>query len=310
MVFVSHKGMRVRLTKKLNATLVQDQTATIVDYVFADSDKDGYRGTPAGTMFRPRYLPAGIWLQVDKYTEGVLAEELLDMVAAPEELRRCDEEPGFIGPRRDAQWWEAQQSARARGLLLLPVTTDHFKFQSRGVHPVKRSGFAVTHAAFHTSTSVQGHTIRTGVTLDCGRMQPQGSLGMSDESWWFHLYVMLSRATRMEDMLLLRPPPKELLERGPPGAILRALERFIQLERDSVVEATQLCKDMGFVLQEGLPQTAAPARRRVLRKEASSVYERRNPPFVHSSGFAGQRPGYHFKNGPDGLGYYLDPRGQ
>ena len=62
MAFVSHKGMRVRLTKKLNAALVQDQTATIVDYVFADSDKAGYHGTPAGTMFRPRYLPAGIWL--------------------------------------------------------------------------------------------------------------------------------------------------------------------------------------------------------------------------------------------------------
>ena len=157
-------------------------------------------------MFRPRYLPAGIWLQVDKYTEGVLAEELFDMVAAPEDLRRCDEEPGFIGPKRDAQWWEAQQAARARGLFLLPVTTDYFKFQSHGVHPVKRSGFTVTHAAFHTSTSVQGHTIRTGVTIDCARIPPQGSLGMSDEAWWFHLYAMLSLATRMGDLLLLRPP--------------------------------------------------------------------------------------------------------
>ena len=111
-----------------------------------------------------------------------------------------------------------------RGLLLLPVTTDHFKFQSNGVRPVKRSGFAVTHAAFHTSTSVQGHTIRTGVTIDCGRIEPHGAQGMSDDSWWFHLYVMLSRATRMQDLLLLSPPPRDLLERGPPSAILRALE--------------------------------------------------------------------------------------
>ena len=85
--------------------------------------------------------------------------------------------------------------------------TDTFKFQSRGIHPVKRSGFPVTHAAYHTSTSVQGHTIRKGVTIDCGRMDPVGSQGMSDEIWLFHLYVMLSRATRMKDMLLLRPPP-------------------------------------------------------------------------------------------------------
>ena len=94
-VFISHKGMRVRLTKKLNVSLVQGQTATIIDYVFADSDKAGYRGTPAGAMFQPRYLPAGIWLQVDNYTEGVLADELLDLVAAPEDLLQCDEEPGF-----------------------------------------------------------------------------------------------------------------------------------------------------------------------------------------------------------------------
>ena len=309
-VFTSHKGMRVRLTKKLNATLVQDQTATIIDYVFADSDKAGYGGTPAGAMFRPRYLPAGIWLQVDKYTEGVLADELHDLVADPEDLRRCDDEPGFIGPKRTDQWWDAQQTARARGLLLLPVTTDHFKFQSRGTHPVKRSGFAVTHAAFHTSTSVQGHTIRTGVTIDCGRIEPQGSLGMSDESWWFHLYVMLSRATRMRDMLLLRPPSRELLERGPPRTILRALERFVHLERDSVVEATQLCNDLGILLPDEAQQTVAPARRRLLRKGPSSVQESRDLPFVPSDAFTGRRPGYHFKSGPDGLGYYLDPHAQ
>ena len=69
---------------------------------------------------------------------------------------------------------------------------------------------------------------------------------MSDDSWWFHLYVMFSRATWMMGLLLLRPPPRDLLERGPPGTILRALERFIHLERDSVVEATQLCKDLGL----------------------------------------------------------------
>ena len=100
--------------------------------------------------------------------------------------------------------------------------------------------------------------------------------------------------------------PKELLERGPPAAILRALERFIQLERDSVAEATQLCSDLGFVLPEGVPQTAAPARRRLLRKEPPSVSESRKPPFVHSSAFDGERPGYHFKQRQDGLGYYLD----
>ena len=68
----------------------------------------------------------------------------------------------------------------------------------------------------------------------------------------------VSRATGMQDLLLLRPPPKDLLERGPPGAILRALQRFIHLERDSVVEATQLGKDLGIVLPDEAPHTVAP----------------------------------------------------
>ena len=133
---------------------------------------------------------------------------------------------------------------------------------------------------------------------------------MTDETWWFHLYVTLSRATRMEDLLLLRPPPKDLLERGPPAAILRALQRFIHLERDSVAEATQLCSDLGIVLPDEAPPTVAPARRRMLRKGQHPANASRDPPFVRSSEFAGLRTGYHFKNGPDGLGYYLDPQGR
>ena len=133
---------------------------------------------------------------------------------------------------------------------------------------------------------------------------------MSDETWWFHLYVMLSRATRMQDLLLLRPPPKDLLERGPPGAILRALQRFVHLERDSVVEAAQLCEDLGIVLPDEAPQAVAPARRRHLRKGPSSVQASRDLPLVPSSAFTGRRPGYHFKSGPDGLWYYLDPHAQ
>ena len=67
------------------------------------------------------------------------------------------------------------------------------------------------------------------VTIDCARIEPgpSGKQGASDDQWWLHLYVMLSRATCMEDMLLLRPPPRELLarrnERGPPPHIRKSL---------------------------------------------------------------------------------------
>ena len=99
-----------------------------------------------------------------------------------------------------------------------------------------------------TSTAAQGHTIRTGVTIDCARVPPQGQQGMSEDTWWFHLYVMLSRATRMSDMLLLRPPPRDLLERGPPEAIATALETFEKKIEQCTEHAERLAALLGFTL--------------------------------------------------------------
>ena len=84
--------------------------------------------------------------------------------------------------------------------------------------------------------------------LDCARMEPQGQRGLSEDEWWLHLYVMLSRATRLEDMLILRPPPREFLERGPPASLRTALEEFDEKARSSRDEAEQLAAELGFVL--------------------------------------------------------------
>ena len=61
----------------------------------------------------------------------------------------------------------------------------------------------------------------------------QDRIGMADDAWWLHLYVMFSRATRMADMLLLRPPPRRLLERGPPPSVRKALVVFERKIGDS-----------------------------------------------------------------------------
>eukprot|EP00959_Pyramimonas_sp_CCMP1952_P132135 2762823-Pyramimonas_sp.AAC.1 len=44
--------------------------------------------------------------------------------------------------------------------------------------------------------------------------------------WWLHLYVMTSRATCMRNMLILRPPARECLERGPPASLRKALQEL------------------------------------------------------------------------------------
>ena len=66
---------------------------------------------------------------------------------------------------------------------------------------------------------------------------------MSDGDWWLNLYVMLSRATRMEDILLVRPPPRDLLEKGPPADLREALATFEDRIADSERTAEELCID-------------------------------------------------------------------
>ena len=90
--------------------------------------------------------------------------------------------------------------------------------------------------------------MRAGVTIDCARLEPQGKIGMDEDAWWLHLYVMFSRATCMGDMLLLRPPPRRLLEKGPPPSVIKALAAAERKIGDSVAAAEALAAEFGFPL--------------------------------------------------------------
>ena len=89
--------------------------------------------------------------------------------------------------------------------------------------------------------------IAAQVTIDCARLPPTGTTGMDDDTWWLHLYVMFSRATRMSDMLLLRPPPRELLERGPPASVKTQLRRFAERADVCRQGALQIARDLGMI---------------------------------------------------------------
>ena len=49
----------------------------------------------------------------------------------------------------------------------------------------------------------------------------------------------------MVDMLLLRPPPREFLERGPPASVRKALEGLEAKIDESTEAAARLCVAMG-----------------------------------------------------------------
>ena len=104
----------------------------------------------------------------------------------------------------------------------------------------------MTHAFYLTATAAQGQTIGTGVIIDCARMPPQGRVGMHNETWWLNLYVMFSRATKMSDMLLIRPPPRSLLEAGPPANVRAQLQKFDERVRDTRRQAEERAAKFGF----------------------------------------------------------------
>ena len=87
--------------------------------------------------------------------------------------------------------------------------------------------------------------MRKGVILDCGRHE-SGNSRKEDDDWWVDLYVMLSRATRIQDLLLLRAPGSEFLLRGPPSGLQQQLRRFAARTQTCRIEAEALVHELGF----------------------------------------------------------------
>ena len=185
-----------------------------------------------GKLCRLKRFPKrakGIWLELDDFDNSPIWEELMQYISL---------KAGTV---------ERAKKAKSIMFFFTPVETE-FAWRSSETHTVRRTGFALTHAQFLSSTASQGQTVRTGATIDCARIQPQGMQGLKDADWWLHLYVLFSRATCMEDMLLLRPPPRQVLEAGPPAEVQAALQQFEAKIRDSTQAAAALAETLGFQL--------------------------------------------------------------
>ena len=83
------------------------------------------------------------------------------------------------------------------------------------------------------------------MVLDCGRHEV-GNGKKDDDDWWLELYVGLSRATRHEDLLLMRAPPIEFFLAGPPAGLRKQLEQFAARTKRCRRDARALAKELGF----------------------------------------------------------------
>ena len=104
--------------------------------------------------------------------------------------------------------------------------------QRRPMHVI-RWQFPLTHAKVRTAFSTQGVTLEGGVVLDLRRAG-----GLQDDDWWLAIYMMLSRARNLKNLILIgfTEQVENLLRRGPPqhlAKITADLEKraFETLER-------------------------------------------------------------------------------
>ena len=87
--------------------------------------------------------------------------------------------------------------------------------------------------------------MRKGVIIDAGKREG-GQNPTRDDNYWLHMYVMLSRATRLDDILLARAPDVDFLKQGPPSSLARALAMFAKRTDGCRRKAEKLAAELGL----------------------------------------------------------------
>lgn len=220
-----HLGMKVRLLVPLDKQkgLVQEAEGVVVHVAVnpkdqARVDASFAQAAPTDPLYL-EHVALGLWVRFDKYTGAPFQRK----------LRQAD---------------ATLTEPLTQSLVFVEPSSTMIPFKWRG-HSVYRVGFPLSHAKVRTSTSCQGKTLKGGVIIDCARRE-DGPHPMDDGTWWLHLYVMLSRATTLDDLLLLRAPGPAFLLQGPPKDLQKALKLFAKRVEQCRLDATALARDLGL----------------------------------------------------------------
>ena len=110
------------------------------------------------------------------------------------------------------------------------------------------------------------HTAQSGQGMGMGALTAMldKKHGMDDDAWWFHVYVILSRARHIGHLLLYGLPPKWIFEKGPPAWLRVCLREFDLRIRDTEQRAERLLLNFNnFKVYERRSSTAADSGRGV-----------------------------------------------
>ena len=186
----------------------------------------------------PRYMLRGVWVRFDDFNAAPMADYLHDA--------NCLTVEGI-----DAEETSAAVSGLSGSLVFIQLEKADFKLRvhlpdgSYDYINVVRWQFPLTHAMVRTAMSSQGRTFAKGVLADLRR-----NGGMTNDIWWLNVYVILSRATRMDFLLLigLDEKVKTLLENGPPDYVREKIRQLHSKAADFEATVEALAGSFGMAL--------------------------------------------------------------
>ena len=150
-------------------------------------------------------MAIGLWVQILKYKDSPLSAHIMSDWAVPENEDEETEE-------------EKADNSMARSMIFIELFNAEFKYNinidgEQASVQVVRWQFPLTHGMLRTAYSAQGLTLEGGVVVDLRRAG-----GLQEDDWWLAMYVMLSRARKGQNLILLgfTDQVEDLLRRGPP----------------------------------------------------------------------------------------------
>ena len=73
-----------------------------------------------------------------------------------------------------------------------------------------------------------------------------GNMNTKRDAYWSAMYVLLSRATRMEDLLIFRCPPKSFFDKGPQAYLTQFLHDVRPHITEGRAKADELIDKFGW----------------------------------------------------------------
>ena len=171
--------------------------------------------------FVPEYMAKGIWVKLLKGKSSPMEDALLETWEGQFE--------NVADHTDDAKTLFFVELMHADFKIDLKIGEENEKIE------VIRWQFPLLHGMLRTAYSAQGLTLDGGVLVDLRRAG-----GLEDDDWWLAIYVMLTRARKLENLILLgvTDQVEDLLRRGPPS-YLRELTDKLEAKGASTLERLQ-----------------------------------------------------------------------